>query len=196
MDLDKLAIRVICALLIKRRLCRSGTDHRVGRFPKDGSNSTGGYDHRVGREGAHFHRAQIHGTDAATDTLTVEYGGEELPGFEFADSSFGFVAPHLLIERIQQLLASGCSREGGAVIESSAKTAKIEQSFRGAIEGNAHAIEKIDNCGRSLAHVFYGRLIGKEVAAVNSVVKVLPRSVALTLQVLRGVDPALRAHRV
>ena len=50
--------------------------------------------------------------------------------------------------------------------------------------------------GRGLAHGLDWRLIGKEVAAVNRVVKVLPGGIAFAFKVLGGVDAALRANRV
>ena len=83
-----------------------------------------------------------------------------------------------------------------AVVQRPAKPAEVEQPFRRAVEGHAHAIEQVDNPRRGVAHVFNWRLIAQEVAAVDRVVKVLPGRVALALQVFRGVNPTLRAHRV
>src|SRR5258708_32225697 len=82
------------------------------------------------------------------------------------------------------------------MVERSTKAPKIKQTFGRAIESDAHAVEQINDRGRGLAHGFYRRLVGKEVAAVDSVVKVLPRGVAFALQVLGGVASALRADRV
>ena len=141
-------------------------------------------------------RAQIHGADAAADAVSVEHGGEEFPVLVLLHLAFGFVAPHLLIERIKQLLARGRAGERGAVIQSSAEAAKIEQALGRAVEGNAHAIEQIDDAGRGLAHVFDRRLVGQKISAVNRVVKVDPGGIAFALQILGGVDAALRAHRV
>ena len=107
-----------------------------------------------------------------------------------------FVAAHLLVERVEQLLAGGSAGEGGAVVERAAEAAEVEQALRGAVEGHAHAVEQIDDAGRGLAHGLDGRLVGEEVAAVDGVVEVLRRGVALALQVLGGVDAALRADRV
>ena len=50
--------------------------------------------------------------------------------------------------------------------------------------------------GRGLAHGLDGSLVGEEVAAVDGVVEVLGGGVALALQILGGVDAALRADRV
>src|SRR6185437_2320730 len=80
------------------------------------------------------------------------------------------------------------------MVQRSAETAKIEQAFGSAIEGNAHAVEQVDDAWRGLAHVLHRRLVGEEVAAVNGVIEVLPRAVALAFEVLGGVDSALRAH--
>src|SRR6185437_7612589 len=80
------------------------------------------------------------------------------------------------------------------MVQRSAETAKIEQAFGSAIEGNAHAVEQVDDAGRGLAHVLHRRLVGEEVAPVNGVIEVLPGAVALAFEVLGGVDSALRAH--
>ena len=55
MHLDKLAVRVVRALLIQRRLCRSGADNRVCRFSENGSDAARCDNYCVSREGADFH---------------------------------------------------------------------------------------------------------------------------------------------
>ncbi len=110
--------------------------------------------------------------------------------------AFGLVAPDLLVERIKKLLAGGRSGERGAVIERASEAAEIEQTFWRAIEGNAHAVEQIDDAGSGLAHGLDRRLVGEEVATVNRVVKMDPGGIAFALQVLGGVDATLRAHRM
>ncbi len=134
--------------------------------------------------------------DAAADAVLVDDGGEELPGFVLGDLAFGFVAAHLLIERVQQLLAGGGAGKRGAVVERAAEAAEVEQPFGSAVEGDAHAVEQVDDARRLVAHASDRRLVGQEVAAVDGVVEVLPGGVAFALQVLGGVDAALRAHRV
>ena len=158
--------------------------------------AAGRHDHRFGREGVHLHAAQVHGADAAADALVVDDAGEELPGFVLGNFAFGLVAPHLLVERIEQLLAGGSAGKSGAVVERAAEAAKVEQPFRSAVEGNAHAVEQVDDSGGHVAHALDRRLVGQEVATVNGVVEVLPGGVALALQVLGGVDAALGANRV
>jgi hypothetical protein len=86
---------------------------------------------------------------------------------EFFDFAFRLEAPHLLIQRVKQLLAGGCSSERGAIVQRAAKTAEIQQTFRCTIEGYAHAIQEIDDRGRCLAHGFDRRLVCQEVAAVH-----------------------------
>ena len=113
--------------------------------------------------------------------IPIEHGGEKFPGSYFVNFAFGFVAPYLLIERVQKLLPGGCAGEGGAVVERSAETAKIEQAFRRAVERNAHAVQQVDDARRCIAHRLHRRLVGQKVAAVNRVVKVLPGGVALAL---------------
>ena len=112
------------------------------------------------------------------------------------DLAFGLIAAHLLVQRVEQLLAGGGSGKGGAVEERAAEAAEVEQPFRRAAEGNAHAIEQVDDAGAHLAHALDRGLVGEEVAAVDRVIEVGPGGVALALKVLGRVDAALGAHRV
>src|ERR1700756_1952845 len=196
MYLNELAIRVIAALLIQGRLRGAGADDRIRRLAEDRANASGRDDDRVGREGAHFHRTQIHRADAAADFLPVKHRREKLPVLVLFHFAFGLIPPNLLIERIKKLLPGSRPGERRSVVESPAKAAEVEQSFRRAIEGYAHTIEQIDDPGRRLAHVLDRRLIAEKVAAIDGVVKVLPGRIALALQILRRVDAALRANRM
>src|SRR5438874_11600276 len=76
------------------------------------------------------------------------------------------------------------------------EAAKIEQPFIGTGKGYAHSIEEIDDRRRHLAHRFGGRLIGKEVTAINRVIEMLPNRVAFTFSIHGSVNATLRAHRV
>ena len=130
------------------------------------------------------------------DALAIEHGREKFPVLILSYFAFGLVAAHLLVERVEKLLARCRAREGRPVVERAAKAAKIQKAFGRAIEGDAHAVEQIDDAGGGLAHRFDRRLVGEKVAAIDRVVKVLPGGIAFALEVLRGVDAALRAHRV
>ena len=196
MHLNELAVGVIASLLIERRLRRTGADHRIRGPAEDGAVAAGGDDDGVGGEGANFHGAQIHGANAAADSVGIEHGGEKFPVLEFADLAFGLVAAHLLIERVEKLLAGGRAGEGGAVEERAAEAAEVEQSLRGAVERHAHAVEQIDDAGSGFAHGLDRRLVGQEVAAIDGVVEMLPGGIAFALQIFGGVDAALGADRV
>ena len=101
---------------------------------------------------------------------------------------------NLFVQRVQKLLPCGSPGERRAVIQRAAKAPVIEQSFRRAIERNAHAVEQIDDSGRRFAHALDQRLIREKVAAVDGVVKVLLSRIAFALLILRRVNAALRAH--
>src|SRR5205823_3791730 len=88
-------------------------------------------------------------------------------------SAFGFVAAHLFIERVQKLLARGRAGERGAMIQRAPEPPVIQQSFGRAVEHDAHAIEQVDDAGRSFAHALDERLVGQKIAAINGVVEVL-----------------------
>ena len=106
------------------------------------------------------------------------------------------MAADLLVERVEQLLPGGGAGECGAVVESAAKAAEIQQALRRAIEGHSHAVQQIDDGWRGLAHGLHRGLVGQEVASVDGVVEVLGGGVALALQILGRVDAALCADRV
>ena len=195
-DLDELAVGVVGALLVEGGLGGAGADDGVGGLAEDGSVAAGADDDGVGGEGAGLHGAEVHGADAAAGAFAVEDGGEELPAFVLGDFAFGFVAADLLVEGVEELLAGGCSGKGGAVVERSAEAAEVEQAFGGAVEGDAHAVEQVDDGGALRGHVLDGGLVGEEVAAVDGVVEVLEDVVALALEVLGGVDAALGADGV
>ncbi len=110
--------------------------------------------------------------------------------------ALGLVAANLLVERVEKLLTGGGSGKGGAVIERASEAAEVEKAFGSAVEGNAHAVEEIDDAGSSLAHGLDGRLVGEEIATVDGVVEMLVGRIAFALEVLGGVDAALGADGV
>jgi hypothetical protein len=82
------------------------------------------------------------------------------------------------------------------VVERAAEAPKVEETFGRPVEHDAHAVEEIDDARRRRRHRFDRRLIAEEVAAVDRVVEVDERRIALALRVHGPVDAALRAHRV
>ena len=196
MHLDEFAVRVERALLIQSRLRRSGADDRVRGLAEDRANAAGRNDHGLRREGVNLHRAQVHRANAAANLFVVQHGREELPVLVLLYLAFRLIAANLLVECVEKLLSGGRAGKSRAVEQRAAEAAEIQNAFRSAIEGNAHAVEQVDDGRSHLAHGFHGRLVREEVAAVDGVVKVQPGGVAFTLQVLGRVDAALRAHRV
>ena len=193
-NLNKLAVSVEAPLLIKRRLRRSRTNHRIRRLAKDRADSAGRNNDCVGRERAHLHRAQIHRAYPATHPVPIQHRRQEFPVLVLLNLAFRLVSPDLLVQRIEQLLPGRRSGKGGAVVQSPAKPPEIEQAFRRSVEGHAHAIQQINDPGRRLAHVLDRRLIAQKISAIHRVVKVLPGGIAFALQILRRIDAALRAH--
>src|SRR5207248_10545420 len=139
---------------------------------------------------------EVDGADAAAGKLGVEDCGADLIALVFGNLAFGLVAADLFVERIEELLARGCSGEGGAMIEGATKAAGVEQAFGGAVEGDAHAVEEIDDGWALFAHELDGGLVGEEVAAVDGVVEVLEGRVAFAFEVLGGVNASLCADGV
>jgi hypothetical protein len=109
------------------------------------------------------------------------------------DLPFGFVAPDLLVERVEELLAGGGAGEGGAVVQRSAEPAEIEVPFRRPVELHAHPIQEVDQIRRGIAHRLAQRLIGEEVAAFDGVDEVDLGGVVFSPDVDGAVDPPLGA---
>ena len=81
-------------------------------------------------------------------------------------------------------------------MQRAAEAAEVEQPFGGAVEGHPHAVEQVDDVRRRVAHALHGRLLGEEVAALERVLDVDVRMVALALGVHGAVDAALGADGV
>src|ERR1700722_15928177 len=124
MDLNEFAIGVIRALLEQRGLRRAGANHGIGGAAENGADAASAENCGVAGKGADFHGLQIHGADAATNSFVVEHGGEERPAFELFDFIFGLEVADLLVEGVEQLLASGRAGECRAMEQRSAETAE------------------------------------------------------------------------
>src|SRR5258706_9665006 len=108
MDLNKLAVAIACPGLIAARGRPAGADDRHGRFAKDQAVAAGSYDHRIAAKGANLHRAHVlrdnsHALWAGPGV--VDHWPKKFPEFILINSPLGLPAPHLLIQRIQKLLA-------------------------------------------------------------------------------------------
>ena len=209
MDLDELAVRVAGALLVDGARGGARVDDRVRRFPEDDAASAGGKTHRLAGEGLNLHGLEVLRDDAARDVALVEHEPEEVPELPLADHPLaldgdavlvldldGLVATHLLVERVEQLLAGGGAGERGAMEERAAEAAEVEQAFGRAIERHAHAVEHVDDARRGVGHALDGRLVREKVAAVDRLFEMDLGGVTLALGVHARVDPALRADRV
>ncbi len=109
----------------------------------------------------------------------------------------GFVSAGLFVEGVEQLLAGGGAGEEGSLDERAAEEAELALAFGGAVEGDAHAVEQVDDARGPVAHFQDGRLIGEEIAAQNGFIEVNPLAVALLAgDVVAGVDSALGADAV
>ena len=129
--------------------------------------------------------------------VVVENRAEEIPEFVLRDLAGHFPAAHLLVQRVEQLLAGGGAGKGGALEERAAEAALIAKAFGRAIEGHAQAIHQVDDPRRPIGHFLDRRLMLQEVAAVDRVVEVLPLVVALLpREIVDAVDAALGADAV
>ena len=191
MHLDELAVRVVRALLVHGARGAARVDDGVRALAEDHARAPR-RQHDGGRgEGVDLHAGEIERGDAAAVARLVDDGGAELPLLELPHETGRLVAAHLLVERVDQLLPRRRAGEGGAMEQRAAEAAEVEQPFGRPVERDAHAVEEEDDRRPRLAHRLHRRLVRQEVAAVDRVVEVPPRRVALALPVDGGVDPAL-----
>src|SRR6266849_10517841 len=148
MDLNELPIRVVAPLLIQRRLCRSRANDRIRALTKNCADATGRDDHRVRREGTHFHRAQIHCTNATANPIRIQHRRKKFPRLELRYLAFRLITSHLLIERIKKLLAGSRPSKCCPMMQSASEASEIEQALRRAIKRHAHAVEQINDSRR------------------------------------------------
>ncbi len=208
-DLDELAVGVDGSLLPRLPRGEAGADDAVGGAPEDHAGTAGREAHRVEGERLNLHGLQILRDHPHARAVVVDHQGDEVPVLELADHSLadegradivdevdGLVASHLLVEGVEELLAGGGAGEGGAMEQRSAEASEVEQAFRGTIEGDAHAVEQVDDPRGGVGHALDGGLIGEEVAAVGGFLEVDAGAVALALGVDGGVDAALGADGV
>ena len=80
------------------------------------------------------------------------------------------------------------------MVQRAAEPAEVEEPFVGAIEGNPHAVEQVDDLRGGVAHPLHRRLLGEEVAALERVLDVDVGVVAFPFGVHGAVDSALRAN--
>ena len=131
--------------------------------------------------------------DAAGLPLFIDDKPHELMVFKFFDFALRFIASHLLIERIEQLLPGRCAAKGCAMIQGAAEPAKVEIAFGRPVECAAEPVHHPDNAGSSQAHFQNRRLVGEEVSSFNRVVGMDRGESSSSFEVHRGIDPALRA---
>ena len=110
------------------------------------------------------------------------------------DEPLHLVAADLLVERVQELLASRRARVGGAVELRASEAAEVEQSLGRAVEHDPHTVEQVDDAGRRVAHRLDRRLVREKVPSIDRVVEMDLGRVPFPFRVHRSVDPALGAN--
>src|SRR4029079_9786212 len=119
-DLDELGIAVPRARLETARRGPAGADHRHRRFPEYKPVSAGRHDDGVGAEGFDLHRPHVLGDDADAGAV-VNDRPEEFPELVLVDLTFGLVPAGLLVEGVEELLASRRAGEERAFEERTAE---------------------------------------------------------------------------
>src|SRR5689334_12050904 len=104
MHLDKLAVSVFRALLIRGGDGATRADHRIRRLAEDQARTACRDDHGVRGKRFELERLQVHRDQSATDLMTIEHKRQHLPMLKLSYFAVDFVATHLLVERIEQLL--------------------------------------------------------------------------------------------
>lgn len=195
-DLHHFGVSVVDALLVADGNRRAGIDDGVGGSAEDDSVSAGTHDHGVGRERFDGHVTEVLGDDSFSNVFRIFDEANEIPAFIFFDGAAGFKSSHLLIEGVQKLLSGGGAGVCGSVLERSAESSEREESFGGAVEGDAHSVEEVDDGGGSFGHSHDRGLVVKEVSAGDGVFKVEVGRVAFSAEIDGAVDSALRTDAV
>src|SRR5687767_14433030 len=104
MNLDKLAVGILRALLITSRSGAARADHRVCRFTEDESWSTGRDDHCVSGKRAEFERLEVHRDQSAANLVIVKHERHHFPVLKLSHFTVHFITAYLFIKRVEQLL--------------------------------------------------------------------------------------------
>ena len=111
------------------------------------------------------------------------------------DVAFRFPAADLLVEGVDQLLTGGGAGECGALEQRATETALIAETFGRSVKCHAQTIHQIDDARRAVTHFLDGRLMLKEVTAIDRVVKVKIFAISLcTGHFVDRVDTTLSAN--
>src|ERR1044072_3934208 len=138
MHLDKLAIRILCTLLVTGRNSAAGAHHRIRRFTEDETWTTSRDEHRVSGKSLELECLQVHRDQSTTHLMIVEHERHHFPVLKLPDLSGDFVPSDLFVECVEKLLACRGTGKRSAVMFSATKTTKVEQAFRRTRKGNAH----------------------------------------------------------
>ncbi len=191
MNLDHLRVAISCPGLIAARDGAAGADDGHGAFAEDQSIAAGGHDDRIGAKRANLHRAHVLGDDSNARAIFKDRP-EKFPELVLIDAIFAFPAAGLLIEGIEQLLAGGGAGKKRALVERPAEQSQIAFAFGRAVEGDAHAVEQVDDLGCPSGHFEHRRLVGEKIAAQHGFIEMFPFAVALLSgDIVAGVDAAL-----
>ena len=197
MHLDKLAVTVGGPALIRPAHGTAGADHRHRRSTVYQPTAPRGQDHGIGRKGPKLHRYQILANRPPAAARRVEHRLQEVPELPFLHLSLDLKTPHLLVERVEELLAGGRAGKGGSFVEGAPEATLITKPLGCAIEGHPQPIHQIDDPGAPVGHLLHRRLVLEEVSPVDSVVEMFPLGVPLLpREGIDAVDAPLRTHTV
>src|SRR5699024_7237512 len=138
----------------------------------DNARAAGSHDDSTSDERSEFGRCDILRCDTACTAFIINDSTEEFPSFIFVDETANSITSDLLIKGVQKLLACCRTGECRPVVQRSAETPEIKQPFRCPVEHDTHAVEQMYDFRSCFRHCLDRRLVGKEVTAVNRIIKV------------------------
>jgi len=97
----------------------------------------------------------------------------------------------LFVQRIEELLAGGCTGKSSAPVFGAAECPEIEVSLGSAVEHHSHAIHQLYDGRRGMAHIADRCLIGEEIPPVYGVIKVLVWRIPFAGRLDATIDAAL-----
>ncbi len=194
--LDELAVGEERSLLVDRRGCRAGTDHRVRALPEDHPQAARGETDGIGGERADLHAAEVLTHDAPAESFLVLDGRQKLPELELLHQPCRLVFPHLFVQGIEELLARRRPGERRPAVQRAAEPPEVQQALRRSVEGHPHPVQEVHDPGGRLAHPLGQGLVGQKIPAFDRLVEMDLRAVPFPFGIDGGVDPALGADRV
>ena len=191
MNLQEFRVADFSALLINSGNCRTVTNRGSRATAIYLARATRCEDDNISRERNDFVGVHVLGNDTTANTVFVLDDFDEFPELIFLNAAFDFPTANLLVESIEELLASRGTSKYRTFILLTTEVTEVEDAFSRTRERYAHAIEHLDEFRSSLNHAFYSQLVSEEITAVYRIIKMLINGVMLAFGIHASIHTTL-----